>query len=636
MAPSSRFWLAALVVLCARSAVAQTEDGGLAAAPAPAASNDIESLRRELDATRKDLKEMREEVRAQLATQSVSQGWSEDFVEEKRKLEVFVPDGYFRIRPELFHRFDLGRTADPSGYTTFPIPPTTIPNAVKERTIAGVNMRFRFEPTFNISEEVRIRMQVDALDNVLMGSNSDYAFSRDPNHVYARDNFSIQTNSQVAPRSGINALQDSIAVKRVYGEVSTPVGILRFGRMGSQWGLGVMHNDGSCQDCDWGDTVDRVMFVAEPLAGFYVTPMIDFNAEGPTSFRDPAGGQPFDLSNSDDAHSLGLAIARRDTDSQAKARLEAGQSLFNYGAHLTYRWQRNDPADFYGKPFENEAVTNANGMGTSSAGYVFRQAQMWMPDIWMKFERDNFRIELEASAVIGNINNVAMTGADDTQVGRNQSIGIVEFGGVIQAELRLMDQALQIQLELGLASGDQAPGMGNYARRKVRGVVAAPGLAADNNTVSGDIDGPQYACQSTGGCTDSSIRNFRFNRDYRIDMILFREILGGVTDAFYVKPTVTYRIADGFHAFGSVIYSRAIYAESTPSATLQSDGTIKADANLGFEINLGARYETEDGFFGELRWGILFPLGGLGDTRPIAGPSLDSAQAVRGTVGIKF
>ena len=625
MAPSSRFWLAALVVLCARSSFAQTEDGGMAA---PA--SDVEGLRRELDATRKELKEMREEVRAQLATQSVAQGWSEDFVEEKRKLEVFVPDGYFRIRPELFHRFDLGRNPDPSGYTTFPIPPTTTQGAVKERTIAGVNMRFRFEPTFNISEEVRIRMQVDALDNVLMGSNSDYAFSRDPNHAYARDNFSIMSGSQVPPRSGINALQDSIAVKRVWGEVSTPVGILRFGRMGSQWGLGILHNDGTCLDCDWGDTVDRVMFVAEPLAGFYITPMIDFNAEGPTSFRDPAGGQPFDLSNSDDAHSLVLAIARRDTESQAKARLEAGQTVFNYGAHLTYRWQRNDPADYYGTPFDNESATSpiGNNQTGKSAGYVFRQAQMWMPDIWLKLERDNFRIELEASAVLGNINNIAATGAENTLSGRNQSIGIVEFGGVLQAELRLLDQALKIQLELGFASGDKAPGFGNYARRKVAG--------ADNNTQPGDIDGPQYACQSTGGCTDSSIRNFRFNRDYRVDMILFREILGGITDAFYVKPTVSYRIADGFHAFGSVIYSRAIYPESTPSAIVLSDGSVKADGNLGFEINLGARYETEDGFFGELRWGILFPLAGFQDSRPTAPQGLDSAQALRGSVGIKF
>src|SRR4051812_47775125 len=105
MAPS-RSWLAALVVLGAGSSFAQATDGGVIL-PTPA--TDVESLRRELEATKKDLKEMKEEVRAQLATQSVAQGWSEDFVVEKRKLEVFVPDGYFRVRPELFYRMDLGR-----------------------------------------------------------------------------------------------------------------------------------------------------------------------------------------------------------------------------------------------------------------------------------------------------------------------------------------------------------------------------------------------------------------------------------------------------------------------------------------------------------------------------------------------
>ncbi len=614
----SRSWLAAFVLFGASSSFAQT-DADAGSAPA----TDVETLRRELDATRKDLKEMREEVRAQLATQSAATGWSEDFVEEKRKLEVFEPDGYFRVRPELLYRMDLGRPADPSGYTTFPIPPTTIPAAgvAKERTVAGVNMRFRFEPTFNVSEEVRIRMQIDALDNVLMGATPDYGFSRDPAHAYDRDNFSVFSNSVSAPRSGINALGDSIAVKRIWGEVSTPVGILRFGRMGSHWGLGMTHNDGNCLDCDFGDTVDRVMFVAEPLAGYYVTPMVDINAEGPSSYR-TSSGQVFDASNSDDAHSAVIALARRDTESQARARLEAGQSVFNYGVHLTYRWQRNDPTDFYGQPFTSESATNA------TAGYVPRNAQMWTPDVWVKFERGSLRLELEASGVIGNITNVAQTGADANTPGKNQGIGIMQFGGVLQGEYKLLDNALSIQVELGFASGDDAPGFGNFPRRKVAG--------ADNITQPGDIDGPQYACQSSGGCTDSVIKNFRFNRDYRIDMILFREILGGVTDAFYAKPTVKYRIADGFTAWGSVIYSRAIYLQSTPSYHLTGAGVAAGDANLGFEINLGARYETEDGFFGELRWGILFPLGGFADSRPTTPTGLDSAQALRGSVGIKF
>src|SRR5262249_34150796 len=156
---------------------------------------------------------------------------------------------------------------------------------------------------------------------------------------------------QLAPQAGINSLGDSVKVKRVWGEVSTPVGILRFGRMGSHWGLGMLHNDGNCLDCDLGDTVDRIQFVAEPISGWYIAPAIDFNAAVPYS---QLSGQPFGLSNSDDAHSLVLAAARRDPESQAKQKLESGGTVFNFGVHFTYRWQKDDAADYYLQPFATD------------------------------------------------------------------------------------------------------------------------------------------------------------------------------------------------------------------------------------------------------------------------------------------
>src|SRR5204863_5207113 len=100
--------------------------------------SDVDSIKRDLEAARKEMKDLREEMRAQLANQSVAQGWQEDWVPEKRKLETFVPDGYLRIRPELLHHMDLGRGADPSGYELFPRSPAS----PRDRTIAGVNMRF--------------------------------------------------------------------------------------------------------------------------------------------------------------------------------------------------------------------------------------------------------------------------------------------------------------------------------------------------------------------------------------------------------------------------------------------------------------------------------------------------------------
>lgn len=598
--------LAALLVASA-TATAQTPapDGAAVKTPAPpAAASDapaIEEVRREVEQKLEEAKkEVREEIRAQLATQSIAAGWQEEWVEEKRKLELFELDGYFRMRPNLFYKFDLNRAEGDEL-----VRPS--PRSNREQTQAGANMRLRLDPTLNVSEQVRVHMQVDIFDNLVMGSLPDSAFTGDD-----RNQFVLFSESQSSPRSAINAVQDSVTFKRAYGEVTTPVGILRFGRMGSQWGLGMLRNDGNCLDCDYGDTVDRVQFVTEPLPGYFITPMLDFSSEGPSSAQINYPGEPFDLSNGDDSLSLVLAIARRDTDQQVKAKLNNNQGVLQYGLHFTYRTQKYDPVGYYAGAYAGE------GGDRDFAGlnnYVPRGGSLYVPDLWVRYEEKRFRLELEFAAILGKIQNRALDGSTAADLAFNQPLSITQFGGVLQSEYRFLDNALKVGLELGFASGDKAAGFGNYPRR-VAG-SAGPG---------GRFEGPQYAC-GPGGCTDSAIRNFRFNRDYRIDMILWRELLGGVTDATYVRPSVKYSVAEGFDVFGAVIYSRAIYEESTTGG----------DNNLGLEFNVGTRYETEDGFIAGVAWGILFPLEGLNtqNTRDL-GLSIETAQSVRGMVGIKF
>ncbi|WP_224364305.1 TIGR04551 family protein [Hyalangium versicolor] len=557
------------------------------AAPVAAEGGELTpEMQRELDRRLEAAKqEMREEIRAQMATQSLSSDWQQEFSEEKRKLELFTLDGYFRVRPSLFYKFDLGKARERALFPT---------RSDNENTQAGANMRVRLEPTFNISEEVRLKLQVDMLDNLLFGSTPDSSQS-------GRDVFTVFSESQNPSPAG-TTLKDSIYVKRAYGEVSTPVGILRFGRMGSQWGLGMLHNDGNCLDCDFGDNVDRIQFVTEPFAGFYVTPMVDFNSEGITSESvapDPQR-ETFDYTNSDDSHSYVIAIARRDTDQQIKEKLENNQGVLNYGLHFTYRTQRWDNA--------------GTGLLNSSFSFVPRDATLYMPDLWVRYEEKAFRLEAELSLIGGSIGNRAADAASASDPAQNQSLRVLQFGGVAQGEYKLVNGNLHLGLEVGVASGDKAAGFGNYQRGRVV------------NQGGESIDGPQYSCGS-GGCADNAIRNFRFNRSYRVDLILWRELIGGLTDAAYVKPSVKYSLADGFDLFGSVIYSQALYAESTPSTTNRA---------LGLEVDLGARYETEDGFVAGINWGILFPMAGLQEPPDVAQRDFETAQAIRGTLAVRF
>lgn len=644
-----RFLLAA-IALSSSIVLAQVDagstavaDAGVVSAPAPtpapiAATDGLSSddLRKEfeskLEAARRETRELREEMRAQLATQSVAQGWQEDWVGEKRKLELVTIDGYLRARPDLFYKFDMGRGNDRAGYPLFP----RSPNTINDRTQAGVNGRFRLEPTINVSEEIRIRSQIDMLDNIVWGSTPDYAYSRDAaNNYYADANqFSIFSMSQTPQRSGINSIQDSISVKRVWGEISTPVGILRFGRMPSHWGLGILYNDGSGIDNDYGDSVDRVSFTAEPIPHLYITPMLDFVTEGQTSARTLEGGQPFDLSQADDGNAYNLAVQWRDTEQERLAKLNANELVFNAGLHFSYRTQRfEDPA------LSNSILTNGGTEGTTTgvpAGtFVLRKTDLFIPDLWAKVETKDFRIEAEGAAILGLMRGHSTSLATNADA-NGEALYVYQFGGTVQGEVKLLNGDLEIGGEIGFASGDKAPGFGNYTRRKGSGGGGA-------YTQSGDTDGAQYKC--TNGCTgpgnDDEITNFRFNRDYRVDMIMYREILGGVTDSLYIKPKAKYRIVQGFEAYVAGIYSRAIFAESAPGAFFAN-----GDANLGIELNGGVRYETEDGFFGQVQYGILFPLGGfarqLGSTTDANGRvtgtavTLDNPQAVRAIVGIRF
>jgi len=615
-------------VVAAQSAGAPDGGVGPATAQPPKASpgSEIsEEMNREIQARVEAAKrQIREELRAELAAQN--QGAAQDqWPEEKRKLEFFVPNGYFRTRPDLFYKFDLGRGLDTMGYSIFPRSLVS----TNERTTAGINMRFRFEPTINVSEEVRIKAQIDALDNILFGSTPDYAASRSDGQV-----FSIFSNSQVAPQAGINSVVNSINVKRVYAEVTTPVGILRFGRMGFHWGLGMVHNDGNCLDCDHGDTVDRVMFVAQPVTDLYISPMIDWNGVGPSSARIGGVGQPFVFTNSDQTLSYSFAIAKRDTEQQAKAKLLNNQTVLNFGIHVMYRTQKYDPANFQkDSPYLNPALNGdpyAQTQNVLSSLYIPRRGSYWQPDIWVKYERKKFRIEIEAAGLFGSFESrLTPTAQDNFTVPSSDYLKVTQFGLVTQGEVRFFDGALHLGLEVGFASGDNSPGFGNHPGR----VKAGNGTGAVYAIAPpGAIDGPKFCMAAMNGdgtpCTKDYLRSFRFNPDYRIDMILWREIIGQVTGAIYGKPSITYDITEGFKVFGAVIYSRAAFVRETPSNT---------NPNLGVEINVGTRYETEDGFFAQFMWGVLFPLGGLGFAPSVQNaPSLDTAQALRGMLGVRF
>jgi uncharacterized protein (TIGR04551 family) len=545
--------------------------------------------------------DIRNEVRAEIqGAQSAAEFLGA--VAEGPKLEFLQLDGYYRVRGQLYNKLSLKAGRDKSGRFLFPIP-LDQHGGEGRTTLATANMRLRLEPTLNVSEHVRVRAQVDVLDNHVLGSSTSTLYDS-PGSPYPAPFYgsSRVVGSPADPR---NPTLDTpyVSPKRAWAEIQTPVGLLSFGRMPSEWGMGVLANAGAGIDEDFGDTVDRIQFalppVSTPIGRITFVPILDFDNEGPlySDPRAPRGtGQPLDAESGDDGRSYSLKMARVDTEDEIRRKTERNQSSVNYGAYYTYRTQRY----FY----PDEQTFDPDLAPTSSVNSVHRAAYAHILDVWFRFLSSRWRFEVEAAGIYGSI------GDSDGDVATPKLL-LRQWGGSAVLDYKIRPNRFTVGAEVGAASGDGAPGFGNV-----------PGLGA---TQYGSLEGQQWGGAAVG---DRSIRNFRFNPAYRVDLILFHQILGQVTDALYVKPRFRWDILPGLGFDVQLVYSRALEASSTPSATGPGDGS----SNLGIELDGMLTYTAGDGFQAWMQYGLLQPMSGLEPP----GRSLSRAQAFAVGLAAKF
>ena len=183
---------------------------------------------------------------------------------------------------------------------------------------------------------------------------------------------------------------------------------------------------------------------------------------------------------------------------------------------------------------------------------VRRDAYAHTLDLWSRYQTKRFRFEVELAGIVAEIN----AAADPSAVAGPALLR--QFGGAAQADWSLAGGKFHLGGEAGFASGDRDPGFGNRPGRGC--TTSASGVTTCPVPQAGNFDWEQFA----PGDRVQDIRNFRFNPAYRVDLILWRDILQGVTDAFYLKPTARYEFIEGLAATASIIYSQAMYASSTP------------------------------------------------------------------------
>lgn len=547
---------------------------------------------------------------------------------------VFEIHGYYRVRSELFHNFSLGRAdvlsplwpqpadndvqlASPLGVAQPALhdiricgsdPSLKTAEPCKNKTQAGANMRFRLNPELHVSDNLRVMAQIDMLDNVVLGSTPEgyfnvpgYQTGEGSSKGYspgARGGYTplgAFASTQWTPVAGVNSTTGSIAVKRVWGEYVTPIGLLRFGRMPSHWGLGMVANSGDGHDSDWQSTADRIMFVTGlKKYDLYFAGMWDFQNEGLTSMSlAQQQGQPYDVSQLDDVNQFGLVAVRRRNPELQRLELAKGQLVVNGGMYFVFRNQfaAND----------SNASASGNSLSQTSdlygRGLARRGVTAFIPDVWLQVLYRKFRFEAEAAMIYGSIDSTELTGSagssnyNNAADPKNPGYKIRQFGVTTQSEFRAIEDRLRIQFGFGWASGD-------------------PGLST--------LKPGEQELLAKPVSTDRTYSEFRFHPDYRVDLIFFRNILGRVQGAYYFRPSVEYdftRDKNGQRIGGgaTVIWSRA-------SQFIQTPGHAR---DLGIELNGKLYFQSKDGtlnddpnkmggFYTSLEYGVFFPLGGLG------------------------
>lgn len=536
--------------------------------------------------------------------------------QKKKQFQVFELDGYLRFRTDWFSNFQLGFHNIESG-VPFPEPATcqemsTAMSACSD-TIGSANMRLRLEPTINVSEKVAVKFQIDVLDNVVLGSTPDGTVLTpgvpEPPNVPV----TAFSGGQVSPEAGRNEIRDAIRVKNAWAEVMTPLGLLRFGRMPSHWGLGLLANaggrdpfraegdsapfqtEGTCYDCDFGDSADRIIFGTKiPGTRFRAAVGMDWASSQPVASQtgiwlNRYQGQPWDLDDADDVRQWIFVLADLDSPEEWKDKIELGELAFNWGVYLVYRAQ----------DWDTKFDLGTNAVQTT---YRPRSAFAYIPDLFLRVGYKKLFFEAEAVAVYGEIDDLTdlSSGAAD--------LGILQIGAVGRLSYLIAEDDLKLGLEVGFASGDQWE----------------PRASGTTNVFDAPFVPEDFA-------NDDTLSAFRFDPAYHVDLILFRELIGTVTNATYVKPSLRYNLTDRLVFRAAGIISFANVPVATPgNATMYG---IELDGDLGY-------FNREEGFFAGISYGVLFPLGALDHPSSIFPPAeagdADTAQTIQTRLIVSF
>ena len=216
-------------------------------------------------------------------------------------------------------------------------------------------------------------------------------------------------------------------------------------------------------------------------------------------------------------------------------------------------------------------------------GLVPRDLSVYAPDLWFKAGYKKWKFELELAGAVGSVRTRA--DFDTTPVTVGTEVDIRQWGGVVRASTRALEDKLGWGIEVGAASGDQW-----------------------DNDPQGSTNLRDATFLPPKG-SSAAIKRFAFDPDYEIDLILFRELIGAVSNAAYLRPHISYKLTKAITARAQNVTSAAIEPVATPGN----------ERLWGTEFDFDLAYQS-NGFTIGGAYGVLFPLGAMNHPGDLAKP----------------
>ncbi|MCS6902009.1 MAG: hypothetical protein RMJ98_20470, partial [Myxococcales bacterium] len=158
-------------------------------------------------------------------------------------------------------------------------------NTTSQRNAGWIEHRLRLDGTVDYQDKVKLITSTDILDGTMWGDNGDLGKvpapdrgsnvnARNPNITvpcirYRGEGDPLQSSSY----GYVLCPQESFRIRRAYGEVTLPFGLLRVGRQPIGVGTGVQQATGDGRPNRFGfsrqgNSVDRILFATKPLEAF--------------------------------------------------------------------------------------------------------------------------------------------------------------------------------------------------------------------------------------------------------------------------------------------------------------------------------------------------------------------------------